>query len=160
VTRLAVLFLVVVSLGVFATSCGGGGGGATSKADYLKQMQALGQELSSSFNNLSNATPTDIKSSATLINQIADALDTAGDKLDEINPPSDAANAHQKLVDGAHEAADDFRELAKKLDTATLSELPKLMSQLNPSNLPGFEKMQQAVNELKAKGYDLGSLGS
>jgi hypothetical protein len=159
--RIAVLILAVASLGVVASGCGGGGGGgSTSKADYMKQMQALGQDLSSSFTNLSNAKPTDIKSSAALFNEVADALDTAGDKLDGIEPPSDAADAHQKLLDGAHQAADDFRGLAKQLENAKLSELPQLMSRLNPSKLAGLKKMQQAVTELKAKGYDLGSLSS
>jgi hypothetical protein len=38
---------------------GGDGGGSTSKADYIQQMQTLGKELSSSFDNLSNTKPTD-----------------------------------------------------------------------------------------------------
>lgn len=158
--RLAVLFLAVASLGVVVASCGGGGGsgGPTSKADYLKEMQSLGKELSASFNNLSNAKPTTIASSVGILNEIAGALDSAGDKLDEVDAPTDAADSHQKLVDGAHEAADDFRGLADKLENAKLSDVPLLLSQLNPAKLAGFQKMQQAVNDLKAKGYDLGEL--
>jgi len=158
--RLAAL-LVVASLGIVAAGCGGGGGGggSTSKADYLEQMQALGNQLSSSFSDLGNAKPTDLSSSVALFNDVADALDDAGDKLDSVEPPDEVSDAHQKLVDGAHEAADDFRGLGDQLENAKLSELPQLLSQLNPANLAGFKKMQQAVNELKAKGYDLGELG-
>ena len=104
--------------------------------------------------------PTDIPSSVAVLNEIGAALDTAGDKLDEIQPPSEVADSHQKLVDGAHEAADDFRGLADKLQNAKPSEVPQLLSQLNPSTLPGFQNMQEAVNELKTKGYDLGQLAS
>ena len=123
-------------------------------------MQALGEELSSSFSSLSNAKPTDAKGSAALLDKLADALDTAGDKLDAINPPADAADTHQQLVDGAHEAADEFRDLAKKVENAKLSELPALLGQLNPATLAGFKKMQEAVTELKAKGYQLGQFSS
>jgi hypothetical protein len=153
--RFAVLVLALASLGVVAAGCG-----STSKADYQKQMQALGKELSTSFSNLGNAKPTDAGGSAALFNEVADALDTAGNKLGDIDPPSDVSDAHQKLVDGAHEAADEFRDLANKLQSAKPSDLPQLMTQLNPSKLVGFQKMQQAVAELKAKGYDLGSLSS
>ena len=155
--HLAVLILAV-ALGAVAAGCGGGGGGSSSKADYQKQMQALGQELSSSFSNLGNTKPTDVKGSVALLNKLGDALDTAGDKLDEIDAPSDAADAHQKLVDGAHQAADEFRDMAKKLEGAKLADVPQLLSQLNPSSLPGFQKLQEAVKELQAKGYQLGEL--
>jgi hypothetical protein len=161
VKQLAVLVLAVSALGVVTAGCGGSGGGSsggTTKADYLKQMKALGTELSTSFSDLANARPTSKKSSAALLRNVGDALDAAGDKLDDIDPPAEVADAHQKLIDGTHEAADEFRDLASKLDSASPSQLPAILSQLNPSKLPGFVKMQQAVNEFKAKGYQLGQL--
>ena len=161
----AALIFVGTLLGVVVAGCGGGGGGgggggSTSKAEYQQQMQTLGQELSASFSSLSSAKPTDLKSSAALFDQVGDALDQAGDKLAEIEPPSEVADAHQKLVDGAHQAADEFHQLTDRIKNAKPSELPQLLDQLNAQNLKGFKKLQQAVNELKAKGYQLGQLGS
>jgi hypothetical protein len=159
--RLAAM-LVVALFVLGEAACGGSGdsGGSTSKADYIQQMQSLGKELSTSFDNLSKTKPTDIPSSIAVLSKIGAALDTAGDKLDAIDPPSEVADSHQKLVDGAHESADDFRGVADELQQAKPSEVPQLLKQLNPSTLPGFQKMQEAVSELKAKGYDLGQLSS
>ncbi len=156
--RLLILLACVSALAAVAGCGSGGGGGGTplSKQDYEEQMQALQAKLSSSTNELSTAfsNPSDIPAMTAGLNKTADLLDDASQSLDDIEPPEDVADAHQAMVDNSAAAADRIRDLADKVENDSLSELQSDVQDFQ--NFPEFSKLQQAVDDIKAKGYDIG----
>lgn len=156
--RLLILLACVSALAAVAGCGSGGGGGGTplSKQDYEEQMQALQAKLSSSTNELSTAfsNPSDIPAMTAGLNKTADLLDDASQSLHDIEPPEDVADAHQAMVDNSAAAADRIRDLADKVENDSLSELQSDVQDFQ--NFPEFSKLQQAVDDIKAKGYDIG----
>lgn len=159
---LVVLLAVTASLGLAAAGCGGGGGERLSKEEYQSRMQELGKDLSAAAEGLGSLRPTDVRGAREAIEKTADLMDEASDRLAEINPPEDIAGAHEKLIEGARQAADEFRDLAEKIRSATLEDaaaLAEKLGSLNVTELEGFKKLQEAVEEIRSKGYQLGQAG-
>jgi hypothetical protein len=159
--RFAVLCLAMAALVAVAAGCGGGsengGGSSLSKAEYEAKMQALGDDLNAAADSLRNVNPTDLGSVSDVFNQATDLYNKAASGLADINPPEEIAAAHQKLEDGLQTAADAFQELNDKVKDATLSDLPDVLGDLNLSDIAGIAAIQDAIDEIKSKGYDLGS---
>jgi hypothetical protein len=119
-------------------------------------MQDLGKKLSASFTGLSGvASPGSLKDAADGIEKAADLLDDAAGNFDDIEPPKEIESAHQELVDGAHEAADEFRDLADQIRNGDLN----LQQEFDPSKLEGFRRIQRGIDAIKAKGYSIGEAG-
>lgn len=161
---LAALLAVTASLGLVAAGCGGGGGGGErlSKEEYQSRMQELGKDLSGAAEGLGSLSPTDIQGATKAIEDLADLMEEASDRLDEINPPENIAGAHEKLIEGARQAADEFRDLAEEIRSATLEDaaaLAEKLGNLNVTELEGFKKLQEGVEEIRSKGYELGQTG-
>jgi hypothetical protein len=158
VKPLFILLACLSAIAVATAGCGGGGGssGALSKEDYEQQMQALQADLSSTANELQSAftNPQDIDAMAKGLGRAADLLDEASQKLDDIEPPADVADAHQSMIDNSASAATKLRDLADKVQNEPLSELQSSLQDFQ--NLDEFTKLQQAVDDIKAKGYDIG----
>ena len=155
------LLVLLVSLSALAAvaGCGGGGGSggqALSKADYEQQMQALQSKLGSTADELQNAfsDPTDIKAMTAGLRQAADLLDEASTGLDDIEPPADVAEPHQAMIDNTASAATKINELADKVESAPLAELQPILQDFQ--NIEEFTTLNQAVTDIKAKGYDIG----
>jgi hypothetical protein len=158
---LCALLVTLCAFALAAAACGGGGGGGggggthpLSKSDYEKAMSKLGNTLTASFQSLGGvATRPDPKVAAAGIDKAANLLDQAGDSFAAINPPRNIAAAHQKLVDGSHQAAKDFRKLADEIRKGDIN----LQQRFDASTLKGFRKIQAGFNEIRAKGYNLGA---
>jgi len=153
------VILVVCLLGVVVIAgCGGGGGNgqALSKEDYEQQMQALQADLESSTNELQQAfsDPQDIPAMTAGLNQAADLMQEASDKLDAIEPPEDVADAHQTMVDKSAAAASKLSDFADAVENASLAELQETLADFQ--NIEEFDELTNAVNDIKAKGYDIG----
>lgn len=155
--RLLILLACASAIAVVA-GCGGGGGGGTplSKQDYEQQMQALQKQLSSTASELTAAfsNPSDINAMAAGLNKTADLLDEASKSLDNIEPPTDVADAHQSMIDNSAAAATKIRDFADKVKSDSLSELQTDVQDFQ--NFEEFSKLQEAVNEIKSKGYNIG----
>lgn len=142
---------------VAVSGCGGGGGGsALSKQDYETQMQALQTKLSSTADQLSSAfsDPSNIDAMSKGLRDAADLLDNASSGLADISPPEDVADPHQSMVDNSRAAADKIREFADKIENEPLSELQKSLADFQ--SIEEFGKLETAVADIKAKGYDIG----
>ena len=152
---LAFLLGVVVMAG-----CGGGDGGAgepLSKEDYEQQMQALQADLGASADELQQAfsDPQDVEAMSEGLNDAAGLLDEASSSLDDISPPEEVADAHQKMVDASAAAAARLREFADTVANASLAELQETLAEFQ--NIEEFSELDAAVREIQAKGYDIGS---
>jgi hypothetical protein len=155
------LIVLTVLTAIVASGCGGGGGDnqPASKGEYGKQLAQAGQTLQKTFADISDQTGsgTSAKEIATRLDRGAAALDQAAKKFAAIDPPSDVTAAHKKLVDGLNELAGVFRqgaEAARKNDTANLT---KALQGLSTS--AGVKKINEAQQELKAKGITVTSSG-
>jgi outer membrane PBP1 activator LpoA protein len=149
--------LAVVALSVVTVACGSRAGSLT-HAQYEKQLNAAGQNLSTQlgkvFSSISGATSVqDVKAAAGVIRQGAQVIDGQADSLHELSPPKDASAANAKLVDGLHELASelrDFAEAAEKLDVAKVQDFVK---KAQAQKLPGEVAVQAAIDQLKKAGY-------
>lgn len=169
--RLTLLVLAIALLaGVGA--CGGGGGDELSKDDYTAELEGSQSALVDSLGTLAasaQATP-DVSSVADLeefFGQLADqveasvtALEEAADELDDVEPPGDAAEAHGKLVEGIRLLADDFGELADVIDSGDFDEIQDVAATFQQIETSEAGRLiQEAIDELQEKGYELGGLG-
>ena len=154
----AVIVIACLASVITVAGCGGGGGGsaALSKEDYETQMQALQAKLSSTADQLSSAfsDPSDLPAMSKGLRDAADLLDDASTALADISPPADVAEPHQSMVDNSAAAADKIREFAGKIENEPLAELQQSLSGFQ--NIEEFGKLETAVNDIKAKGYDIG----
>jgi len=139
------------TLVLVAVGCGGGGGGAKplDKADYVKQMQAIGTNLSTVLNSLSGSA-TSPKKAAAALTRIQTDLNGAADKIDAMNPPADVATDQKKLGVAVREFADELDPLIKSLHGGKLSALQSL------ANLKGVSDIQSASQAIVKKGYKIG----
>lgn len=152
-----VLLVCLGCVSLAAAGCGGGGGGEErlSKQEYEQQMQDLQQELSPTADQLQSASdPTDIEAMTEGLREAADLLDQASEGLQDISPPEDVADPHQEMAAQSAAAADSIREFADTIETAPLSELQTRLAEFQ--NIEEFDKLEAAVVEIQAAGYDIG----
>jgi hypothetical protein len=141
---------LLAALALVAAGCGG-----TSKDDYEKKVDAVGKTLDDQFTEIGR----DIQSAGSLpkaagdVEKGADALDEAAADLDDIDPPDDAKDAHEKIVGGVELLADDFRAASKAAASNDTAKVLELLGGLETSK--GFKQITQARNELKDAGYDV-----
>jgi hypothetical protein len=144
----------VVALAATAALLAAGCGGATSdKNDYVKSLNKAVATLQHSLSGLGQ----DIGSGG-VGPQMASKLEASGAAMDKaagafkgITPPSDAKQAHAKIVDGLHKLGGLFRDAAKAARAKDLSALSKTLTSFETS--PGVQEIQQAQDDLKAHGY-------
>src|SRR4051812_41648537 len=152
--RPLVLLLLLVAL--VAAGCGGGGDddgkAPSSKQQYGKELQAAGATLQKTFGDISDQTGsnTSSKQIGDRLAQGATAVDQSADKFAKITPPPSAKGAHQKLVDGLHEIADQLRKAADAAHKNDSKSLAAALQSLLKGE--GAKKLNQATAELKAQG--------
>jgi hypothetical protein len=146
VCGVAVLALVVA---------GCGGGGRLSKGEYEGKLQGAGSDLSGAVQKLTQATTKDEFEQD--VGDVQEALDSAADTLDGVTPPRDVASANDRLVHGLRGLAEDFGRVKdaadQGIDAATLK-----ARQITTS--AASREAQQAIEELRRHGYDVGQLGT
>lgn len=150
-------FLAAALAALLLSGCGGGG--ALSKDDYTKKIDAAGQALARSFADLgpalSNAQD-QTKLSATL-GAGAKALLEQGAKLGALHPPDDVAQANKQLADGLTKMGDTYNEVAKSIQSGSITQaLPKLQA---ITTSQGVDLVRKALIAIKAKGYKVSTPG-
>ena len=137
---------------LLAAGCGGGGSGGAKpmdKADYVKQMQAIGKSLSDALGGLGAATASS-KKAAEAVTRIQTDLNQAADKIDAMNPPTEIAAEQKKLGDAVREFAKELDPVIKQLQAGKLGALQSL------ANLKGISDIQNTSNAIVNKGYKIG----
>jgi hypothetical protein len=142
-----ILALCLAALALLAGGCGDG----VSKEDYQNDIEAAGNRLEKEYGDISNifqGVGNDPNKLAAALEKSARVFDGAATELEDIEPPDDAKDAHEKLTDGAKTLARDFRSAAKEKD-----DLAALATKVQASD--GLQKLNEATEELKDKGYEL-----
>jgi hypothetical protein len=147
--------LLAALVAVVLVGCGGSD--QLSKDEYLKELNAAGKALNTSFTSLGEGIGS-TKDTAALGAKFTDAgkvLRDASKQIGDIKPPEDAKAANDKLAEGLSKMADSFEEVGKETkgagnDAAGL--LPKINA-LTTSD--GIKLVTEAINDLKAKGYNV-----
>jgi iron-sulfur cluster repair protein YtfE (RIC family) len=139
---------------VLALAACGGGGGRLTAAKYEQRLRAAGNELAVAEQKLAQARSKDDFQHE--VGEVQHALDTAADDLHGITPPADAVGANDRLVHGLHGLSDDF-DLVKKAADQGIDVAVRAARQVAAG--ASAREVQQAIAELKRRGYDVGQLG-
>ena len=147
--RQRIAAVAVAGAVLVAAGCGGGGGGGgtLSKSEYSKKLAAVGQGVQ----GLSSVSTTGGSPSAQFA-KLRKGLRDAADKLAKVNPPSDAKADNDKIVQGLRQIADDLAPLEQAAKDKNAAALSAALSNLQKSG--GVKKLQEAITDLKAKGYN------
>jgi cytochrome c556 len=154
--RLTALVAMLAAVALATAACGGGG--QLSHDQYQQKVNQIAASFKAQQQQAVGAlgsikSPADLAKVAPAMNSVADAIDQVADQLDGLNPPDDAADANQKLVEGFHGIADSFRELAKAAQQKDLAKLQQLGQELQSS--PATKDLNQAKTELQKAGYKI-----
>jgi len=139
--------MATAALGLLVGGCGGSSPKPLSKADYVKQMQAIGRSLSTSINSVS--TVTSPKQAATALTKVQGDLNAAADEMEKITPPDDIKDAHEKLTQAVSDFADELQPIIDKLDNGNLSALAGV------TTLKAFKDLQAAAAQITKAGYKI-----
>ncbi len=131
--RQRIAAVAVAGAVLVAAGCGGGGGGGgkLSKSEYSKKLAAVGQGVQ----GLSSVSTTGGSPSAQFA-KLRKGLRDAADKL----------------VQGLRQIADDLAPLEQAAKDKNAAALSAALSNLQKSG--GVKKLQEAISDLKAKGYN------
>jgi hypothetical protein len=117
------------------------------KAEYVKQMAAIGKELSTSINSVAGVTQP--KDAASALSKVQDDLNSAAGQMKKINPPADIKDEHEKLTQAVSDFADQLGPIIAKLNKGDMSALAAV------TTLAGFRALQAAANAITQAGYKI-----
>jgi DNA-binding transcriptional regulator GbsR (MarR family) len=144
---LAPPLLVMLSL----TGCGGD---RLSKREYEQKVRTEYAGVQQAF----RATGASVGQPdlADKIERAQEQLRDAAEGLEEIEPPKDVEEENEEIVEGLREYADDLdhvRDAAEKGDQGAIDEFNDEIA-----NNEAVERIAEAAEEMKFKGYDLGPI--
>jgi hypothetical protein len=123
----------VLALVLIAAGCGGGGGGKSlSKEEYSSQLNTICTELNDK--NKAIGDPQSIDEVVTKGPQLQDAFQSAIDEVENLNPPDELKDAHERFVSlgkQIHSKIDDLIAAAKKKDLAKAQQIGATIDPLN-----------------------------
>jgi septal ring factor EnvC (AmiA/AmiB activator) len=149
--------LLVAIVALAGVSAGCGGGDALSKQEYQQELSQAATDLSEASQTLgrelSNAAIGEgsFDEAADEMAAIREQLDQTADDLDGLDPPDDAEDAHNRLVDSLHAYSDDLEEIQGKLESGSDAEITESLRGLQ--NLDSVKDLQQAGADLEELGY-------
>ena len=146
--------LVVALLGLLVAGCGSSPE-TVSKAEYQKELQRIGQDLTDAGSELGRSI--DIATFNGNVDNLREHLGDAADDLRGMKPPADVQPANKQLAD----ALDDFAEELEPVKDARRESIVKARDALlRVSKSDAVRRARAATRALKAKGYDIGQFGS
>jgi hypothetical protein len=155
--------LAALALAFVLAGCGGGGGksrsgGGTqlSKTQYESRIQKDGDEIKNVFQPLSTP-PKSLKDLATKLEAGQKKLRDAAADLDSVEPPSDVAHDNGVLVAGLRKLADQLEPLRKAAAANDANAIRTAVAKLQGSQ--SLKAAQKATDDMKKKGYKIGTLG-
>ena len=145
------LLIVLGLVALLAAGCGGGGSSESkplTKEAYQAQLEQtakeIGAKVSKTQNDIATMSDADLKQFAGVVHEFAD-------ELDKINPPTEVADLHARLVQAMNDLADEFPDAARKLKgTKDASEQLAIFF-----GMKAIGELFKLGNDFKAKGYNL-----
>jgi hypothetical protein len=132
----------------------GGGEGPLSKAAYEQKLHRAGDELSAAVRRLAKArSEAEFRDNVVAVQR---ALDDASGELDAITPPKDVEGANDRLVHGLRGLEQDFEKLEAAAGRG-VDEATRMAREISTG--AAAREAQQAIMEIKRRGYDVGALG-
>jgi hypothetical protein len=147
--------LAVGVLCLVAAGCGGGGG-RLSKSQYEQHLQADGQAITKAFKPLSTA-PSSLTELAGELKVGEGKLHDAADDLGGVKPPKEVEKDNDALVSGLRKLADELEALRKAAEKKDPQLVQKTLAELRSSH--ALVDARNATDDMKKKGYKLGTLG-
>ena len=141
--RKLVMGAVVAALAIVAAGCGGGGGGgsALSKEEYSSQLNKICTELNDK--NKAIGDPQSIDEVVTKGPQLQDAFQSAIDEVEDLNPPDELKDAHERFLSlgkQIHSKIDNLIDAAKETNQAELQEIGS-----------SFDPLEKESNDIATK---------
>jgi hypothetical protein len=131
-----------------------------SPADYERQLSVAGQQLGDSLEGIfSDPAVKDARSmgeAASAVRRGAATMRTTIGLLEDLNPPEDATAAHDRLVRGVRLFAADLDAFANAAADGDLAAVKTFDEQVSSNSLPSIRQIREAIDELRALGYDVG----
>jgi hypothetical protein len=152
----ATLAAATIALALVAAGCGGANGALLSKTQYEARIQKDAEDVREAFNPLSTP-PSSLQQFARELQTGQRKLRQAASDLGSVKPPHDVAHDNAVLVAGLRKLAlllEPLRKAAVKKDFVAVQTAAR---ELQGSN--ALKDAQRATNDMKKKGYKLGSLG-
>ena len=148
--------LAALALVLAVSGCGGGGGGdRLSKAQYEQRFRSDSQAISEGIKPLTTK-PSSLKQLSDELKVGEARLHDAAADLHTIKPPKEIEKDNDTVVKGLNKFADElesFRAAAEKQDVQLLQ---KTFAELQGSH--ALVNVREATNDMKKKGYKLGTL--
>jgi chromosome segregation ATPase len=145
-------FLTIAALATLSLM-GCGGDGRLSKSDYEQRVRSVYANVQEAFRK------TNVTSTKLLHDRVEEAqgeLRSAAVELEEIEPPEKVEEETDELVEGMREYADDLDELREAAERGDRSAVEAFSSRVAQNE--AVERMAEAAEEMKFKGYDLGPI--
>jgi ABC-type transporter Mla subunit MlaD len=152
--------IFATALVALAAGCGGGGD-RLSKDAYQQELDAAIQKVEQAFQGLGDSLQKVGSGSGSLdqvageVGNIQSELNSAADDLDGVTPPEDVEAPHDKLVDGMRSLSDDLEEFKGAIEEGDTGAIDRFAA--DAQELESVKKLEEATNELKDKGYDVGA---
>ncbi len=152
--------MALVLAAVVAVAAGCGGGDRLSKDAYQQELDTAIQKVEQAFAGLGDSLQQLGSGSGSLdqvaaeVGTIQDELDSAADDLDGVTPPEDVEPSHDKLVEGMRGLSDDLEEFKTAIEGGDTGAIERFAD--DARSLPSVKQLEEASNELKEKGYDVG----
>jgi hypothetical protein len=131
------------------------------KAQYEQRVRSIGAKagttLTKVFSNPSLLAPKSLKEAADIVRSGAATIDDAGSQLQHLKPPPDAETDNDQLATAFHQLATELRQWADAAEKGDLQAVKTFDEQLRANELPGELLIQRSIEDLKAKGYQLGT---
>jgi hypothetical protein len=154
---LALVTGVLIGAGVLVallvgTSGGGGGGGDTSTlAGYFQAINQVETEISTNYSTISQKYPQafqDVQQTLDYLDESEQAWADGVTKMKAINPPPDAAQAHNGLADAADAVRKAFADL--RTGAAGAKDATALETLLNGADTTAFDNFGTACKALQS----------
>ena len=149
--------LAAVLLALVVAGCGSGGGGQLSKAEYQKHLQTDGDEITKAFKPLTQP-PSSLDELASGLEAGVSKLNGAAEDLEGVKPPKNVKKDNSDLAAGLRELAHELDSLKKAAQKKDPQQVQKTLGDLRNSH--GLIDARRATDDLKKKGYTLGTVPS
>jgi hypothetical protein len=144
-----------VVLAVAATAACGGSSRMT-KAQYQQKIKSEGSQLASELRGLNvQAAGGDMKALAPKLGEVQRKIDATAADIAKLNPPKDAEADNNKIADTLHKFAAVFGRMKTAAAKGDKNAVQSLLAGLQAAAQEG----NQATQDLKRKGYDIGAFG-